>query len=210
MIPDNIEARHILLAIGAIKRNGVPKRRKSTKFDLLFDKKKLPPKLVISLANRYANGKEWTPDNFSGGHESNNFLVSRGFLIVDKKGRPVIVQPVSEDEAESFWEGRASYAKHRRLERDSKLGRLVKQRRLLKKGDLTCDACGFSFQKNYGARGSGYIEAHHTKPISELKGRVKTGVQDISLVCSNCHRILHRTRPWLSIAALQKILSTAR
>jgi 5-methylcytosine-specific restriction protein A len=74
---------------------------------------------------------------------------------------------------------------------------------MAEKGDLSCDACGFSFYKKYGARGAGYIEAHHTKPISELNGRVKTSADDIALVCSNCHRMLHRIRPWLSIEGLR-------
>lgn len=207
MIPNNIRRHFILRAIKKIAKNGIPPRRDSTKFDLRYGRKTFPPKYVISIAHTFVDGKQWDAGNFGGGSESNNFLVARGFLIADKKGRPIVLQSVTENESESFWEGRTLYAMHRRLERDSRLTRLVKQRRLLQKGDLVCDACGFSFQKKYGARGAGYIEAHHIKPVSELRSRARVSVADIALVCSNCHRILHRTRPWLSIQALRKEIS---
>jgi len=49
------------------------------------------------------------------------------------------------------------------------------------------------------ALGRGFIQAHHTIPVSELRKESKTKVRDIALVCSNCHRMLHRRRPWLRI-----------
>ncbi|GAB6158809.1 hypothetical protein JCM39194_20090 [Desulfotomaculum varum] len=49
----------------------------------------------------------------------------------------------------------------------------------------------------------GYIECHHTIPISEYAKEIKTRVSDLALVCSNCHRMLHRRRPWLSIDQLR-------
>ncbi len=52
-----------------------------------------------------------------------------------------------------------------------------------------------SISKQSMAIGSDFIEGHHTVPISELKGEVKTKVKDVALVCSNCHRMLHRRRP---------------
>ena len=48
-----------------------------------------PPKLVISIANRYANGSELDSTKFSGGKESNEFLKARGFEIEHKED-PVI------------------------------------------------------------------------------------------------------------------------
>ena len=32
-------------------------------------------------------------------------------------------------------------------------------------------------------------------------------VKDIALVCANCHRMLHRKRPWLNMDDLKKVLS---
>ncbi|MCB9108740.1 MAG: HNH endonuclease [Anaerolineales bacterium] len=55
-------------------------------------------------------------------------------------------------------------------------------------------------------KGSGFIEAHHTIPVSDMEPGQATRVEDIALICSNCHRMLHRTRPWLSIGMLKELL----
>lgn len=44
------------------------------------------------------------------------------------------------------------------------------------------------------------------KPISEMAENEETKVEDIVLVCSNCHRMLHRKRPWLTINELKELL----
>lgn len=81
MIPKNITRRHILKAIELIEKEGIPEERVSRKFLLEFGGKEYPPKYLISLANKYTNGKQLYPDEFSGGYESNNFLRSLGFTI---------------------------------------------------------------------------------------------------------------------------------
>ena len=70
-----------------------------------------------------------------------------------------------------------------------------------------CQLCKFDFEVRYGERGIDFIEAHHTRPLSELDndGR-ETTIEEIALVCSNCHRIIHRVRPWLKMEELSKIL----
>ncbi len=83
MIPNNIARNHILKAIQEIDRNGIPKGRNSNKFKLVFEEKVYPPKCVISLANKYANGKELEPSGFGGGRETNDYLGRLGFEIVE-------------------------------------------------------------------------------------------------------------------------------
>jgi len=83
MIPKNIKLEHILKAIEEIKRNGIPKGKNSRKFFLEFNGNYYPPKYVISLANKYANGEELDPEEFSGGEETNTFLKELGFNIVE-------------------------------------------------------------------------------------------------------------------------------
>jgi hypothetical protein len=81
MIPANITRDHVLLAIKEISQQGVPEKRQSRDFVLLFQGNLFPPKYVISVANRYANGRELDPSQFSGGRESNSFLIDLGFEI---------------------------------------------------------------------------------------------------------------------------------
>jgi hypothetical protein len=88
-------------------------------------------------------------------------------------------------------EGRIKLAIHRIRERDRKLIEKVKQNFRSKHGSLYCEICGFSFGAVYGEIGQNFIEAHHKKPISQLTEGEETSSEDIILVCSNCHRMLH-------------------
>ena len=95
-------------------------------------------------------------------------------------------------------------ASDRYRERDPSLVKRKKDRVLAAHGVIACEACGFDFGKAYGERGDGFIECHHTKPVSELEPGGRTNLADLALVCSNCHRMIHRRRPWLSIEALKR------
>lgn len=105
-----------------------------------------------------------------------------------------------------FPEGKEIEIKHRLRERNQALIKSAKEAFKQKNGNLYCQVCGFDFQAKYGDTGAGFIEGHHTLPISEIKGEVKTKVKDVALVCSNCHKMLHRRRPWLKMEELQKII----
>ncbi len=56
-----------------------------------------------------------------------------------------------------------------------------------------CAVCGFDFERAYGDRGRGFIEVHHTKPLSSLEDSyLPNPLTDLIPVCSNCHRMIHR------------------
>ena len=82
MIPPNIKRDHIIMAIEEIDKYGVPPRRNSRDYFLEYNGKLYPPKYVISLANKYANGYELSPSEFTGGKETNDYLKGLGFNIV--------------------------------------------------------------------------------------------------------------------------------
>lgn len=84
MIPPNISRKHILKAIQDIEMLGFPASRTSRKFVLEYDGKFYPPKYLISLANKHANGKKLSPTTFNGGTESNEFLRHLGFKVEKK------------------------------------------------------------------------------------------------------------------------------
>ncbi|MDP3113107.1 MAG: EVE domain-containing protein [Thermodesulfovibrionales bacterium] len=120
------------------------------------------------------------------------------------------LESTGESDVSEFPEGHAAYVLHRKRERSASLIQQAKTSAIKKFGSLYCQVCGFDFSLNYGRIGEGYIEAHHTIPVSELNENSVTRVQDIALVCSNCHRMLHRRRPWLSINELTTLLSQKR
>ena len=67
------------------------------------------------------------------------------------------------------------------------------RRAFLKGKHPKCEVCGFDFEAVYGKLGAGYIEVHHKKPVSE--GERITGLNnDLVMLCSNCHRMIHRGR----------------
>ena len=102
-------------------------------------------------------------------------------------------------------EGRAVMRLHLAVERNRELAQAKKESVLRMAGRLRCEACGFDFAKLYGQLGRGYIECHHTIPFSKLRGLRRTRLSDLALVCSNCHRMLHR-RDGLRIAGLRDLL----
>jgi HNH endonuclease len=110
-----------------------------------------------------------------------------------------------DDDETSFPEGKESFRLHKSKERNKDLVRLAKERHLKKDEKLCCQVCGFSFVDTYGEVGQGYIEAHHIFPISQLTEQIETKIEDLALVCSNCHRMLHRRRPWLTLDNLRAI-----
>ncbi|MFA4935500.1 MAG: HNH endonuclease [Candidatus Methanoperedens sp.] len=112
-----------------------------------------------------------------------------------------------EDEALTFAEGKELYRMHRSFERNPALASLAKERKLAYEGDLLCEVCGVSFRAFYVEYGAGYIEAHHVIPVSQMKGEAITRIEDIALLCSNCHRVIHRVKPLLSVQELKKIVS---
>jgi len=68
---------------------------------------------------------------------------------------------------------------------------------------VRCSVCKMSFEQVYGAIGSGYIEVHHLSPLSGAAGeRSLDPVADLRPVCPNCHAMLHRRAPPLTIEEL--------
>lgn len=108
--------------------------------------------------------------------------------------------------SEEFPEGRMVERKHKARERNSQVISLAKDAFKQKHGHLYCQVCGFDFEKVYGDVGTDFIEAHHTIPVSEMKPDHKTKVKDIAMLCSNCHRMAHKRRPWLTIDKLNRLV----
>ena len=88
MIPNNIIKEHLLSAINEI--NNYPEirtGRQSSTYDLIYNKIAYPPKLVVSIANKFANGEVLDAKSFSGGLDTPCFQLFEkyGFDIQLKK-----------------------------------------------------------------------------------------------------------------------------
>jgi 5-methylcytosine-specific restriction protein A len=58
--------------------------------------------------------------------------------------------------------------------------------------------------------GRGFIECHHLLPLAELARERLSRLADLALVCSNCHRMVHRKRPRLSLDRLASLVAGNR
>lgn len=107
--------------------------------------------------------------------------------------------PDVDEEFFSGVEGGKKVATHIRKERNARLVKAKKQKVLKETGKLVCEACGFDFEATYNGIGKGFCEVHHKKPLSEVEREVETSLEDLAILCSNCHRMIHKTNPLASI-----------
>ena len=106
-------------------------------------------------------------------------------------------------------EGGVALRAHLRRERDPKLRRRklddTKRRGL----PIVCEVCSFDFSRIYGPHGLDYIECHHRTPL-HVTGETRTRLPDLALLCSNCHRMIHRTKQWLTVEELKNVVEEQR
>lgn len=97
------------------------------------------------------------------------------------------------------------YALHRKIERNPTAAKQAK-----KFHGTVCQACDLDFSKRYGAIGKGFIEAHRLKGISTLDEGVAVPydiAEDFAVLCSNCHRMIHRSADPSDLAAPSKTMN---
>ena len=86
-IPKNITKEHLISAISKIDREGIPNDAGSQYYDVVYNGIKYPPKLIVSYANIFANGKELDRNSFTGGKGTPCFklIEKEGFTIENKR-----------------------------------------------------------------------------------------------------------------------------
>ena len=71
-----------------------------------------------------------------------------------------------------------------------------------------CTACGMVFGETYGEIGQGFMHVHHLEPLGDSSGsREVDPVRDLIPLCPNCHAMVHRAKPPLTMPQLRKALS---
>lgn len=147
-----------------------------------FEKfKPLPPERWIKgLSPKDVVGKNWRQGTYryidAQGESKLNDLINLKYESFDDPVETVIIDK----------EGKLSLRKHLVKERSTRLVSAFKQ----SLPSYKCWVCGFDFAETYGQIGAGFIEAHHTKPVSSLKENEQISIKDFVAVCSNCHRIV--------------------
>ena len=148
-------------------------------------------------------------DEFKSDSDSLHRIASRIRDIskdIDLANQLYMISEDGEDEQLEVKEGAVLYKLHKYRERDASIIKKKKEQEFMRLGMLPCEACTFDFFQKYGVLGYKYIECHHRTPLSEISTSTKTTLTDLALVCSNCHRMLHRRVDVLSVERLNNIL----
>lgn len=150
-------------------------------------------KVGLSRGNRL-EGEVW--EEFTDRREHLRKAVQTILAATHRDGGAVRLSDEDDFEAP---EGRLLARLHLRRERNRELVKRKKAAAMRETDRLSCEVCDFDFLAAYGERGRGFIECHHTVPVSSLGEGGRTSVKDLALVCANCHRMIHAGRPWWSI-----------
>lgn len=195
----------------AIARPGLPEQHASYYVSARFDRAVLLPlhertgAHAVRIPRGTTGGIGHSNIWYAQGEDSVDYVASAFALLEGRHARPP-------DLDEHAWasEGGRRLVTHLRRERRPWIVERKKQQVLRATGALCCEACGFDFAAVYGSHGSAFCEVHHLQPLHLAADEVRTSLEDLAIVCSNCHRMLHYREPMLDIAALKDILATQR
>ena len=108
------------------------------------------------------------------------------------------------DEGESrkqYLEAQAQVSEVRYFARNGRLAADAK-----KKYGYQCEVCRVDFREKYGPLGMRAIEVHHLRPLKFAAGARETTIDDVKVLCANCHRMIHDISPPFEISELRKLL----
>jgi 5-methylcytosine-specific restriction protein A len=130
-------------------------------------------------------------------------LTYRGGIDADAESQTDVGEEFGIPSSTSITETR-KYAYHRKIERNRTAAQQAK-----KFHGTRCQTCGLEFEERYGALGKGYIEAHHLRPIAMLEEGLPVKYDlaaDFAVLCSNCHRMIHRFSDPSDILSFKKLI----
>lgn len=101
-------------------------------------------------------------------------------------------------------EGRRRLVLHLQRERNQTV---VRNKKKLA-ASLDCEICKFSFAC-YGSVASDYCEAHHLLPLAEVEHATETRMEDLAILCANCHRVVHLRNPPYTLDEVKSMLANS-
>ncbi|WP_233884581.1 HNH endonuclease [Paraburkholderia flagellata] len=164
--------------------------------DLLFKALSDTPIISLDYLEKRHPGYKWTPQ--AGGLAIPNAIADEIISLI-RGEKTFDFQPVSRPEIERYSEGKSRLVTVKTYDRSP----AARQACIAHHG-YKCAVCGFCFEETYGALGAGYIEVHHLNQVADIdEEHLIDPITDLRPVCANCHRMLHKQRPPLSIDELR-------
>ncbi len=118
-------------------------------------------------------------------------------------GEEQLPEELSAKKAENLFEGIKRTITINSYERNLKA-----RQQCVKHWGTACSACGFDFEKSFGELGKGFIHVHHLIPVSQIGLYYQVDpIKDLRPVCPNCHSMLHKQDPPLTIEELKQLIS---
>lgn len=159
------------------------------------------PRAIVAQLERFSGKPFSTPG--AGGTVTGNGMRATGRItatsarLLASLTTSEILVPVVEP-SEVLSEGRRQVVLQEQVERSSGA-----RARALAMHGTDCMACEFSFSAAYGELGAGFAEVHHIVPISSAGVQIVDPQSDLVVLCANCHRMVHREEPPLTIEELR-------
>jgi len=109
----------------------------------------------------------------------------------------------------SFIEGNRVLSTHLKRERNPALSEAKRRafRSESEDGLLHCQSCGVTESMFPKSLGGACFEVHHLKPIGTRASPTPTMLDDLALLCANCHRMIHHPTPMLTVEELKQLIS---
>jgi len=134
-------------------------------------------------------------------YKNNCGTALRAYLRFVNEFNPTYVSPDELIDPDQYIEGAKKKIIVNSYERDTKA-----RNKCIEIHGLNCSICNINFEETYGNIGIGYIHVHHIKPLSEINDSYTINPEtDLIPVCPNCHAMLHRSKPTLSIETLKNM-----
>ena len=87
-------------------------------------------------------------------------------------------------------DGRLVLTKHYRRERSPKLRKQKLQKQRETEGFNYCEACNEDASR-YRCEAEKILEVHHSVPLHHAETAIETKLEDLMILCANCHRAIH-------------------
>lgn len=174
-------------------------------FEVLLNPAKEPILTLDILNTGNLEKQQWTPQSsgISIKPELVNELEAVWFDFLTTQNIRLNPYAPTDNEAKKIYtEGTANQVTQTRYERNP-----FARAACIKHYGYSCSVCKFDFEKHYGEIGRNFIHVHHLIQVATVGKTYEVDpIQDLIPVCPNCHAMLHKQNPPLTIEYLKSLL----
>jgi 5-methylcytosine-specific restriction protein A len=180
----------------------VPRMRVILDFDVLLNPDKEPILTLERLKTSNLEKQQWTPQSSGISVRTEHIDELEAVWFDFLKTQNIRHNPYlafDNEKQKTFTEGTVSQVTQTRYERNP-----FARASCIKYYGYSCSICEFDFEKHYGELGKNFIHVHHLTQVAAIgKPYQVDPIEDLRPVCPNCHAMLHKQSPPLTIVELK-------